>query len=38
MKIVATAKDLNTFNLNGTEAQIATRHGCKTVTISGGHL
>lgn len=32
----AMAKNVNTFNFNGTLAQIAKRYGCPTVTISGG--
>jgi ABC-type sugar transport system substrate-binding protein len=32
----AMANQINTFNFNGTLAQIAQRYGCPTVTISGG--
>lgn len=32
----AMAKQIKTFNFNGTLAQIAKRYGCPTVTISGG--
>ncbi len=32
----AMADQINTFNFNGTLAQIAQRYGCPTVTISGG--
>ena len=32
----AMANHINTFNFNGTLAQIAQRYGCPTVTISGG--
>ena len=32
----AMANQLNTFNFDGTLAQIAQRYGCPTVTISGG--
>jgi ABC-type sugar transport system substrate-binding protein len=32
----AMAKDVYSFNFNGTLAQIAHRYGCPTVTISGG--